>query len=139
MQVRGKAILYADKITDSMKVAMEETARRREKQAAFNAEHGITPKTIQRAVADVLAGLRGEEGADGKGKKKGKSKAGARVGQDGGQAPWEGLSEAQAQKELGRLEKQMREHARNLEFEEAAAVRDQVKGLRARLLELTGR
>lgn len=137
--VRGKAILYADKITDSMKVAMEETARRREKQAAFNAEHGITPTTIQRAVADVLAGLRGEEGADGQGKKKGKSKAGARVGQDGGKSSWEGLSEAQAQKELGRLEKQMREHARNLEFEAAAAVRDQVKGLRARLLELPGK
>ena len=129
--VRGKAILYADRITASMKQAMDETARRRAKQLAHNQEHGITPTTINRRVADVMEGLR-----DTAEKKTGSGKGKSRLRQ-----PEEtledqivGFSPERAGRELAKLEKQMLEHARNLEFEKAAQLRDQVLKLRERLL-----
>lgn len=120
----ARVILYADKITGSMQRAMEETERRREKQAAYNTEHNITPTTIKREVADILGEL-GE-------------KPGGRTQLKGGKSRKRAVAEAQVSYEPGHnlkavvadLEKQMREAAANLEFEEAARLRDQVKKLR---------
>ncbi|NQY15114.1 MAG: excinuclease ABC subunit UvrB [Henriciella sp.] len=122
----ARVILYADKITGSMQRAMDETERRREKQEAYNAEHGITPTTIKREVADILGEL-GE-------------KPGGRTQLKGGKSRKRAVAETQANFEPGQghnlkaviddLEKQMREAAANLEFEEAARLRDQVKRLR---------
>ncbi|MHA7856489.1 MAG: excinuclease ABC subunit UvrB [Henriciella sp.] len=122
----ARVILYADKITGSMQRAMDETERRREKQQAYNAEHGITPTTIKREVADILGEL-GE-------------KPGGRTQLKGGKSRKKAVAEEQTAFEPGQghnlqavvadLEKQMREAAANLEFEEAARLRDQVKKLR---------
>lgn len=122
----ARVILYADKITGSMQRAMDETERRREKQEAYNAEHGITPTTIKRDVADILGEL-GE-------------KPGGRTQLKGGRSRKRAVAEEQVAFEPGQghnlqaviadLEKQMREAAANLEFEEAARLRDQVKKLR---------
>ena len=128
--VRGKAILYADRITASMGAAMEETARRREKQMAYNAEHGITPKTIDRRVADVLEGLRDPDADKGKGKGKKPPVPVADPLLD----KIVDFTAVQAGKELAKLEKQMQQHAKNLEFEEAAALRDRIQVLRQKLL-----
>ncbi|EDY87585.1 excinuclease ABC, B subunit [gamma proteobacterium HTCC5015] len=123
--VNGRAILYADKITGSMQRAMDETERRRDKQMAFNREHGIEPKTVKRSVEDILdAGYTpGKPGSD--------RKKVAEQGED-----YSGLSPAQASKEIEKLEKRMFEHARNLEFEEAAQLRDQMDTLRKQALDL---
>ena len=123
--VNGRAILYADKITGSMQRAMDETARRREKQVAFNEEHGIVPRGIQKSVADIL------EGAAIPGKKVG-SKATRKVAEVGpvyvpGDKP---LSPKEFAKMLSRLEDQMYEAAKNLEFEKAAQLRDQLEQLK---------
>lgn len=120
----ARVILYADKVTGSMQRAMEETERRREKQAAYNIEHNITPTTIKREVADILGEL-GE-------------KPGGRTQLKGGKSRKRAVAEAQISYEPGHnlkavvadLEKQMREAAANLEFEEAARLRDEVKRLR---------
>ena len=124
----ARVILYADKITGSMQRAMDETERRREKQEAYNTEHGITPTTIKRAVADILGEL-GE----------GRS-PGGRTQLKGGKSRKRAVAEDAASYEAGQghnlhavvadLEKQMREAAANLEFEEAARLRDEVKRLR---------
>ena len=121
----GKAILYADKITDSMKSAMEETERRREKQMAYNTEHGITPQTIVRRVADLMENTK-TQGKD-KPKKKGK------VFDD------ESLlfmPNDRFNKEITKMEKQMLEHAKNLEFEEAGTMRDRIEVVKKRRLEV---
>ncbi len=116
--VNGKAILYADRITDSMKRAMGETERRRAKQIAFNAEHGITPRGIVKQVRDLIDGVYGERGE-------------RQVLAQGRPAVQEiALSEKDLAREIKRLEKQMLEHARNLEFEQAARVRDQLQTLK---------
>ncbi|MEM1146601.1 MAG: excinuclease ABC subunit UvrB, partial [Pseudomonadota bacterium] len=122
----ARVILYADKITGSMQRAMDETERRREKQQAYNLEHGITPTTIQREVADILGEL-GE-------------KPGGRTQLKGGKSRKKAVAEAQVAYDAGQghnlkaviadLEKQMREAAANLEFEDAARLRDEVKKLR---------
>ncbi|MFK7887248.1 MAG: excinuclease ABC subunit UvrB [Gammaproteobacteria bacterium] len=114
----GKAILYADKITDSMRRAMDETQRRRDKQEAFNAEHGIEPKTIIKAVADVMQSGQGS----------------------GGKRPTRKVAEQKARyakmppevlfRKIAKVEKQMLTHARNLEFEDAAKLRDQIALMR---------
>jgi excinuclease ABC subunit B len=122
----ARVILYADKVTGSMQRAMDETERRREKQQAYNTEHGITPTTIKRAVADILGEL-GE-------------KPTGRTQLKGGKSRRKAVAESASAYEAGPghnlhavvadLEKQMREAAANLEFEEAARLRDEVKRLR---------
>ncbi|WPL16671.1 Excinuclease ABC subunit B [Thiorhodovibrio winogradskyi] len=123
--VQGKAILYADKITQSMARAIEETERRRAKQIAHNEEQGITPQTIRKAVAEILEGARVP----------GAPAPVRRANRDGQDATAEEhLTPAQLSKKIKTLEKQMNRHARELEFEQAAAVRDQLKALKSRVL-----
>ncbi|AKX58838.1 excinuclease ABC subunit B [Thiopseudomonas alkaliphila] len=130
--LNGKAILYADRITGSMERAISETERRREKQLAFNQEHGIVPKGVVRDIQDILEGAV----VPGSG-----SRANRRKQQD--QAA-EALAEyqqslktpAQLVKQIAALEEQMYAAAKNLEFEQAANLRDQIQQLRERLIEI---
>lgn len=115
--LNGKAILYADRITESMRKAMGETERRRAKQMAFNEENGITPRSVQKRIKDLIDGVYSEEA----GRDEAKLLAAAKV---------EDLSEKDLAKRIAQLEKQMLEHARNLEFEQAARIRDQLGQLR---------
>ena len=124
---RGKAILYADEITGSMKRAIEETERRRAKQIAYNERHGITPRTIRKAVADIMEGAAAT--VPGRGRRKT-----ARVAEE--RADYAALSPEQAMQRIRKLEQQMYEHARNLEFEEAARIRDEITHIRETALGL---
>ena len=126
--VRGKAILYADSITRSMRAAMDETARRREKQMAWNLSQGITPTTIVRRIADIMEGARSEAG-NRRGNKPSRSRAVAEKGAD-----YAALNPQQAAGMLKKLEAQMYKHAQNLEFEDAARLRDQIHQLREQAL-----
>ncbi len=117
--VNGRAILYADKITGSMQRAMDETERRRNKQIAYNEEHGITPQSIRKSVADIMEGAR--PGAPMPADKY------AKVAET--QAEYAALTPKQMAKKIQELEKQMYQHAQDLEFEEAAQVRDQIRTL----------
>jgi len=117
--LNGRAILYADRITDSMKKAMDETERRRNKQIAFNLEHGITPKSIVKRIKDLIDGVYSEKS----GKEAEKLELQKALVED--------MSEKDIAREIKRLEKQMIEHAKNLEFERAASVRDQLHVLKA--------
>ena len=118
--VNGRAILYADQHTGSMNRAIAETERRRAKQIAFNAAHGITPQTIRKQVADVMDGAR----APGAARKAAKLR-------DRRRAPLEIPEDPKALgKLIKRLENDMLEHAKNLEFEEAAVVRDRIQSIR---------
>ncbi|MBO6729116.1 MAG: excinuclease ABC subunit UvrB [Maricaulis sp.] len=125
----SKVILYADTTTGSMQRAMDETSRRRTKQIAYNEEHGITPKTITRAISDILEEVM-ESQAKGRNvaaKGRGKRATGRPEGvSDGGQAELVGENLAAV---VADLEKRMREAAADLEFEEAARLRDEIKGL----------
>ena len=126
----GRAILYADRVTDSMRRAMEETERRRAKQIAFNEEHGITPQTVTRSVADIL------EAAQTPGKK-GKGRRGERkVAEPAAVYDPAELSPQELLRELTRVEDAMFEAAQNLEFEEAARLRDRLNDLKERQLAL---
>ncbi|WP_299315705.1 excinuclease ABC subunit UvrB [uncultured Halomonas sp.] len=126
----GKAILYGDRVTDSMRRAMEETERRRAKQIAFNEEHGITPTTVTRSVADIL------EAAQAPGRK-GKGRRGERkVAEPEAIYDPADLSPQQLAQELTRVEDAMFEAAQNLEFEEAARLRDRLHQLKERQLAL---
>jgi len=119
--VQGRAILYADKITDSMQRAMGETQRRRTKQVAHNTEHGITARSIVKQVRDLIDGVYSEKAG----------KEAEKLERDAMQrAQIEDMSEKDISREIKRLEKLMLEHARNLEFEKAAAVRDQLAVLK---------
>jgi excinuclease ABC subunit B len=118
--LHGRAILYADQVTGSMKRAIDETNRRREKQMAFNREHGITPKSVMKKVADIMEGA--YPGAPVKAKQY------AKVAQE--MAEYASLTPSQMMKKVKELEKQMYRHAENLEFEEAARIRDKLKHLR---------
>ena len=120
--LRGKAILYADRITNSMRAALDETDRRRNRQLEHNAEHGITPQSVQRAVRDVMEGARAEPG-----ELKGRGKA-RRVAEP--ELEYLRMSPAQQAARLKELEQKMHQHARDLEFEDAARVRDQIRRLR---------
>jgi len=122
--LRGKAILYADRVTNSMQKAIEETDRRRARQVEYNAEHGITPQSIVRAVMDVMEGARSEPGTL-KGKGRGKSRRVAEAAED-----YALLTPAQRNARLRELEQQMYQHARDLEFEQAALVRDRIRQLK---------
>jgi len=124
--VSGKAILYADKITGSMERAIGETERRRAKQMAYNEAHGITPTTIRKAVADIM------EGAYASGV--GGAKHFAEVAEE--VAEYAGLSPDKLAKEVKKLEKQMHQHAQDLEFEEAAKLRDRIRVIQERNLGL---
>ncbi|WP_430432249.1 excinuclease ABC subunit UvrB [Oceanicaulis sp.] len=118
----AKVILYADRITGSMERAMEETERRREKQIAHNLEHGITPRTVVRGVSDILQGVM-EQTAKGRGKSRDKKRERA-VAED--QARFEPNN---LKATIAHLEKRMRVAAADLEFEEAARLRDEIKKL----------
>jgi excinuclease ABC subunit B len=115
--LEGRAILYADKITDSMERAIGETERRRKKQIAHNLERGITPRAIVKKVRDLIDGVYSEKAG----------KEAERLERDAvARAQVEDMSEKDVSREIKRLEKLMMEHARNLEFEKAARVRDQL-------------
>jgi excinuclease ABC subunit B len=116
--LNGKAILYAERVTDSMQQAIDETNRRRARQIAFNTEQGITPRSITKQVREMIDGV--VDSQSDKAKLKGAEEA-ARV---------EAMSEKDLGKRIKALERQMLEHARNLEFEQAARVRDQLSLLR---------
>ncbi|VTU30048.1 excinuclease ABC subunit UvrB [Variovorax sp. RA8] len=116
--MNGKAILYADRMTESMKKAIGETERRRARQIAYNQAHGITPRSIVKQVRDLIDGVYSE--------KAGKEAAKRELER----AKVEDMSEKDMAREIKRLEKLMLEHARNLEFEKAARVRDQLAQLR---------
>ena len=116
--LNGRAILYADRMTESMKKAIGETERRRVKQIAHNEAHGITPRSIVKKVRDLIDGVYSE--------KSGKEAAKLELER----AKVEDMSEKDVSREIKRLEKLMLEHARNLEFEKAARVRDQLAMLR---------
>ena len=119
--VHGQAILYADKITDSMNAAINETERRRAKQIAFNTEHGIVPQQIKKQVRDLIDGVyHDENGAKGRGRSKVKVK--------------EIHNEEDALKEIAKLEKSMQVAARDLQFEEAAQIRDKIRAIKENLL-----
>jgi len=126
--VRGKAILYGDQITRSMQAAIDETARRREKQLAWNEQQGIVPTTIVRRIADIMEGARSEAG-NRRGNKSSRSRAVAEQAADYG-----ALNPQQTAGMLKKLEAQMYKHAQNLEFEEAARLRDQIHQLREQVL-----
>jgi excinuclease ABC subunit B len=117
--LNGVAILYADRITDSMKRAIDETERRRAKQIAFNAANGITPKGVEKKIKDMIEGVYSQASA--KQRLEGSAEEIAKV---------ESMSEKQISKEIKRLEKLMVDHAKNLEFEKAAQVRDQLHVLK---------
>lgn len=126
--LRGKAILYADNITRSMQAAMDETARRREKQEAYNEAHGITPQSVVRRIADIMEGARSESASRGRGRRGDRQTAA--VAEQGAQ--YAALSGDQAAAMIKKLEAQMYKHAENLEFEEAARLRDQIHQLQER-------
>jgi excinuclease ABC subunit B len=124
--LNGRAILYADRITGSIQRALDETARRRKKQVEFNTEHGITPRGIQKGIADIMEGAHSESSRSGKGKL-------ADIG-----ASYDSLTPEQALRRIKKLEQEMYKHARNLEFEEAARLRDEIQKLRQVELGLPG-
>jgi excinuclease ABC subunit B len=119
--VNGKAILYGDKITDSMKRAIGETERRRTKQIAHNLAMGITPRGVTKRIKDIIDGVYNADDAR------------AELKEAQTRAKFEDMSEKQISKEIKRLEKQMMDHAKNLEFEKAAQTRDQLSLLRQRV------
>jgi len=115
--INGTAILYADQVTDSIRKAIAETDRRRAKQVTYNERHGITPVGVMKRIKDLIDGVY--------------DAAEARVAQE--EARYEAMSEKQIAREIKALEKKMLEHARNLEFEEAAAARDRLAELKKRV------
>ena len=119
--INGRAILYADQVTKSMQKAIDETTRRRDKQEAYNTEHNISPKTVSKNIADVMEGARSQEYVKKKVAGKGKKQSDL-------------VLVPKSSKEMGKLlielEKRMLKHAEDLEFEEAAKVRDQLEQLR---------
>ncbi len=120
--VRGKAILYADRVTNSMQKAIDETDRRRAKQVEYNTEHGITPTSINRAVMDIMEGARVDPDA-----LKGRNKA-RQVAEE--MAQYAALTPGQLAAKIKKLEQKMYQHARDLEFEQAAATRDKLHRLK---------
>ncbi len=122
--INGLAILYAERVTGSMQRAIDETQRRRERQSAYNAAHGIEPRSIRKDVKDILVGARSSPRPQGR----------RRVAEPA--EHYEALSADEAARLLRKLEKRMHTHARNLEFEQAAQLRDQIGALREQSLGL---
>lgn len=122
--LRGKAILYADRITGSMERAMAESKRRQTKQIAYNKEHGITPKSIEKKVADIM------DGAHDSGRRY--DRRATRVADKAGE--YANVTPANLGRAVADLEKKMFKHAEQLEFEEAAGVRDQIHKLKEQVL-----
>ena len=127
--LEGRAILYADRITDSMSRAIGETERRREKQVAHNLAMGITPKALNKRVKDLIDGVYSEKAG---------READRLAAESAQRASVEDMSEKDVSREIKRLEKLMLEHARNLEFEKAASVRDQLSHLKAQVFGAAG-
>jgi excinuclease ABC subunit B len=119
--LNGTAILYADRITDSMQRAMAETERRRNKQIEFNLANGITPRGVSKRIKDIIDGVYDVEAAN-------EARQALKVAEE--TARYETMSAKNLAKEIKRLEKAMHDHARNLEFEEAAATRDELSRLK---------
>ena len=121
--LHGKAILYADRITGSMRQAMDETERRRKKQRVYNDEHGITPRGVAKSVKNIIDGVQpgGYERKGGRKTGKEKYAIAEEIKKYGAMTP------SEVSKQLEILEKEMYEHARNLEFEQAAAIRDKIE------------
>jgi excinuclease ABC subunit B len=119
--IHGTAIMYADQLTESMRRAIGETQRRRARQVAFNAAHGITPKGVSKRIKDIIDGVYDPKAAH-KELKAAQAEAG-----------YGAMSEVDLSREIRRLEKEMLEQARNLEFEQAALVRDRLRGLKEKL------
>ena len=124
--INGTAILYADNHTDSMKVAIEETDRRRAKQVAHNLTHGIEPRSISKRIKDMIDGVYDADGA----------RETRKAAQE--EAKYDALSEKQLDQRIRKMEKEMLEAAKNLEFERAASLRDELKTLRDRLMMVGG-
>jgi excinuclease ABC subunit B len=124
--INGMAILYGDKITDSMRRAIDETERRRNKQIAFNVANNITPIGVVKHIRDLIDGVYNQQTA----------RAELEAAQE--HARYEVMSESQVSKEIKRLEKSMLDHAKNLEFEKAARVRDQLAQLKLQLFGSSG-
>ncbi|HZZ93818.1 MAG TPA: excinuclease ABC subunit UvrB [Usitatibacter sp.] len=124
--INGTAILYADHMTDSMKAAIEETDRRRAKQVAFNLAHGIEPKSISKRIKDMIDGVYDSTSA----------KETRKAAQE--EAKYDTLSEKQLDQRIRKMEKEMLEAAKNLEFERAASLRDELRTLRDRLMSVSG-
>lgn len=122
--VEGKAILYADTITDSMRRAMDETARRREKQTAYNVAHNITPKSVKKGIRDIIDGVYKSDSLE--------NESGLVDGQD-----YEKMGPKELAREIKRLENEMFEHAKNLEFEKASEVRDKLASIRKQVFGAT--
>ena len=129
--LRGKAILYADKVTRSMKAALDETDRRREKQVAYNEEHGITPQSVARAIDDIMEGARAD--AAEMRKTRGMNSAQRRAAEQA--ENYRALTPKAAAEKIKEVGDRMYQHARDLEFEEAAHVRDQLQRLRETVLQ----
>lgn len=125
--LNGKAILYAERVTGSMQYALDETERRRDKQLAFNARHSITPRGIKKAVTDILEGAYTD--------KKSISNAYKKVAEDA--AEYQSTTPELLMKKMSRLEEKMYQHAHDLEFEEAAKIRDEIRNLQLHGLGLT--
>jgi len=119
--VNGTVILYADKVTNSMRRAIDETERRRTKQKSFNQQNNITPRGVNKRIKDLIDGVYDSENAA-------EHRKVAQI-----QARYAAMNEAQLAKEIQRLEKSMLEAARNMEFEQAAQYRDEIKNLRSKL------
>ena len=122
--VEGKAILYADTITDSMRSAMDETARRREKQTAYNVAHNITPKSVKKEIRDIIDGVYKSDSLE--------NEFGLVDGRD-----YEKMGPKELAREIKRLENEMFEHAKNLEFEKASEVRDKLASIRKQVFGAT--
>lgn len=124
--LNGMAILYGDKVTDSMRRAIDETERRRAKQVAFNLANNITPIGIKKHIRDLIDGVYSPQ----------EGREQLQAAQES--AKYESMSEKQVSKEIKRLEKLMLDHAKNLEFEKAAQVRDQLRILKEQLFGASG-
>ena len=124
--LNGTAILYADRITNSMRKAIDETDRRRHKQTAFNTEHGIVPKGVTKRIKDIIDGVYDAEAAQ------------KELVATQSRAKYEAMSERELAREIKRLEKEMMTAAKNLEFEKAAEMRDRMHTLKHQLFGVDG-